>query len=133
MASEWFYQIMGDTVGPLSVQDIKAHAHEGRITHDTKVRKGIDGQWILADRVKGLLPIANQATDGHDSENGAQKTHATFRYPSQSEIISRVKNVLSAFSNDKRDNIAYIAPGIPPKQLSNSIRSCNIANADHVL
>ncbi len=61
MATQWYYQIMGETVGPLAARDVKAHAQEGRITHDTLVRKGDDGQWMLADRVQGIFMVQSPA------------------------------------------------------------------------
>lgn len=46
---------MGEVVGPLSVSELRDHAQKGRVTHDTVIRKGLDGQWISADSVKGLF------------------------------------------------------------------------------
>ncbi len=55
LPAEWFYQTMGDVVGPLSSSELRAHAGAGRIAPDTYVRKGQDGQWLSADRIKGLF------------------------------------------------------------------------------
>lgn len=46
---------MGDVVGPLNGSDLRSHAASGRITTDTFIRKGANGQWVLADRIKGLF------------------------------------------------------------------------------
>jgi len=46
---------MGDVVGPLNGSDLRSHAASGRVTTDTFVRKGANGQWVLADRIKGLF------------------------------------------------------------------------------
>jgi hypothetical protein len=55
VATEWFYQTMGDCVGPLTASQVREHAEAGRISLDTYVRKGRDGRWVLADRIKGLF------------------------------------------------------------------------------
>ncbi len=55
LSTEWFYQAMGDVVGPLNAAELRAHAHSGRIMCDTFVRRGPDGQWLSADRIKGLF------------------------------------------------------------------------------
>jgi hypothetical protein len=67
MASEWFYQVMGKQVGPVSSAELLALAQDGTVAHDTPVRKGPDGKWVSAARVKGLsfvTPIAPNGTDG---------------------------------------------------------------------
>lgn len=55
MTREWYYQLMGETIGPLSDAEIYQHAQEGRILPDTYVRIGADGDWINADVVEGLF------------------------------------------------------------------------------
>jgi hypothetical protein len=67
MAGEWYYKFMGDITGPMTANELKACAADGRITMDTWVRKGETGQWITADRVKGLL--TEEATESTHSEN----------------------------------------------------------------
>src|SRR4051812_48107780 len=55
MANEWFYQVMGVTEGPVSPSELRRLAQEGRIDSSTLIRKGVDGDWMYADRVKGLF------------------------------------------------------------------------------
>lgn len=55
MSEKWYYQIMGEVVGPLSADEVRAHAQNGLITPDTLVRKGAEGRWVTAHRVKGLF------------------------------------------------------------------------------
>jgi hypothetical protein len=50
----WFYQIMGEQVGPLSGTELKQLARRGTIGMDTLVRKE-DGSWVQASRVRGLF------------------------------------------------------------------------------
>ena len=56
MSSLWFFQVMGAEVGPLSPAELADKVKRGQIQADTQVRKGADGKWMSADRIKGLLP-----------------------------------------------------------------------------
>ena len=55
MAGEWYYKLMGEVIGPISSIELKQLARAGDIRPDTHVRKGPDGRWVMAERVKGLL------------------------------------------------------------------------------
>lgn len=59
MASQWFYEIAGKQSGPVTSADLLALAQRGTVVHDTPVRKGPDGKWVSAKRVRGLFPEAN--------------------------------------------------------------------------
>ena len=63
MASEWFCQIAGTELGPLSAQQVKAMVVEGRLHPDDVIRRGADGAWLPASRVKGLFPADEPATE----------------------------------------------------------------------
>lgn len=66
MATQWFYRVMGHEFGPCSAADIRSYASLGRIGDDAEIRKGSDGEWISARRVKGLFNEAPKllAVDG---------------------------------------------------------------------
>lgn len=49
----WFYQVLGEEVGPLSFHDLKRLARERKVSPETLVRMGT-GRWVLAERVTGL-------------------------------------------------------------------------------
>lgn len=55
MAAEWFLQIDGKTVGPVSASELKQRADQGVIADRTLVKKEKDGKWMEAWRVKGLM------------------------------------------------------------------------------
>ena len=59
MASQWFYEVMGKQVGPVSSAELRSLAERGAVAHNTPVRKGSDGNWVLAERVKGLFAVPN--------------------------------------------------------------------------
>jgi len=56
VATEWFCEISDEQLGPLSSQQLKTMADEGRLTGEDRVRQGTDGAWVPAGRVKGLFP-----------------------------------------------------------------------------
>ena len=54
MTTDWYYLCNGQMVGPLTAQDIRGQALAGQITAETPVRRGMEGNWTLAKKVKGL-------------------------------------------------------------------------------
>ena len=55
MAKEWYFQVMGAEIGPVSSTELKQRVQRGQIQADTMVRAAPDGKWQAADRVKGLI------------------------------------------------------------------------------
>jgi len=53
---EWYFQTMGQELGPFSAAELKTKVENGQIQFDTMIRRGVDGKWLFAERVKGLLP-----------------------------------------------------------------------------
>jgi hypothetical protein len=60
MSKQWFYEVMGSPVGPITSAELKSCVLAKRILPETRIRLGDDGKWQTADRVKGLF-------DGHSS------------------------------------------------------------------
>ena len=56
MAAQWFCQIAGAEIGPLSSQQIKTMVANGRLLPSDAMRQGASGPWFPAARVKGLFP-----------------------------------------------------------------------------
>ncbi len=56
MAAQWFCQMAGSEVGPLSSQQVKMMVASGRLLPGDSIRQGPSGPWIPAARVKGLFP-----------------------------------------------------------------------------
>ncbi len=72
MATEWFCQIMNDTIGPLSSRQLLDKVRSGHVKEDTLIRKD-DSQWVHAREVSGLFSAASNAESkrlcpycGHD-------------------------------------------------------------------
>ena len=56
MSKQWYFQVMGAEIGPITPAEMMDKVKRGQILPDTLVRNGPDGKWLPADRVKGLLP-----------------------------------------------------------------------------
>lgn len=59
MATEWYYRIMNDVIGPLSSRQLLDKVRAGQIKHDTPIRKD-DSQWVPASQVSGLLDAVDK-------------------------------------------------------------------------
>ncbi len=53
--SQFYYQVMGDIVGPLTLTELRRHASTGQLQPDFLVRHGSKGDWILAEGIYGLF------------------------------------------------------------------------------
>ena len=61
MAKKFFYQLMGETFGPMSGVELRDKALSGDITPDTLVRINDDGDWVSAARIKNLFDDRGRA------------------------------------------------------------------------
>jgi hypothetical protein len=62
MADEWYCEIAGREVGPLSSQQLRTMAAKGQIWPNDRVRRGEQAPWLPAQNVKGLFsPAAEPA------------------------------------------------------------------------
>ena len=55
MAAEWFYQVMGQELGPVGSAELRRLADTGIVEPDMLVRKGVAGRWVWAREVQGLF------------------------------------------------------------------------------
>jgi hypothetical protein len=55
MAAEWFYSHGGNMVGPLTAAQLRQHALALWVVPEDHVRRGIEGEWMPAAKVKGLF------------------------------------------------------------------------------
>ena len=88
MTLEWYCKIMGDEWGPMSAQELVAVARHGRLTRNDTVRKGPQGTWVRAERVRGLFESAatsagagtvsdgNEVSVSSSTDSAAAKRHA---------------------------------------------------------
>jgi hypothetical protein len=62
MAAEWYINLKGEIVGPVSGTDLRSRAAEGVVKRSTMVRQGAGGNWVEAWHVDGLFSTPG---DGH--------------------------------------------------------------------
>jgi hypothetical protein len=62
MAAQWYCRLMGTELGPFTSQQLLEMARSHQITPDDSVKKGPNGMWVPADRVKGLFDDASAST-----------------------------------------------------------------------
>jgi hypothetical protein len=73
MAGEWYYKFMGDIVGPKSTNELRKCASNGEIQFDTWVRKGENGEWVTAEKIKGLFSTESDPNPPVDSPDDIEK------------------------------------------------------------
>lgn len=64
MSKSWYYQIMGETIGPLTSEELRGMADRREIVRETSIRKGTNGDWEPAWCVKGLYDDNPSDPDG---------------------------------------------------------------------
>jgi hypothetical protein len=70
--AEWYYQVAGDVVGPVSFEELTEKADDGQIEEATLVREGADAEWVAASEVDGLLELAIEPGDTAEPEDTAE-------------------------------------------------------------
>lgn len=63
MGTEWYYETGGIGFGPLPSSELKRLAQIGKVRPGTRVKKGVEGKWVLAERVKGLFDAPESDSD----------------------------------------------------------------------
>ena len=62
MATQWYCRLMGTELGPFTSKQLLEMARSHRLMPDDSVKKGADGMWVAAHRVKGLFDDASAST-----------------------------------------------------------------------
>ena len=60
MTTEWYYESMGQILGPVDSSQLLQKVRSGEISENTRVRKD-DSQWVNAGEVNGLFQAAKRA------------------------------------------------------------------------
>lgn len=92
MASEWYFQIMGEEAGPFSESKIRELLDTGKIAPDAWIRKGKEGKWESVEVTQRLF----ESTPCESATNeGASKT-SDLQPPSPTEsgfpIVTGIEN-----------------------------------------
>jgi hypothetical protein len=64
---EWYVRIDDRELGPISATQLQQLAQAGSLHPDDLVRKGRAGDWIQAERLRGLTFAATQAADSNQT------------------------------------------------------------------
>jgi hypothetical protein len=64
MSDDWFCKIEGKKIGPLTAQQLRTIVAKGKLHPEHLVRRGDEGPWVPAGRVKGLFPEKPPAGPG---------------------------------------------------------------------
>ncbi len=64
MAAVWYYRDSETENGPFTALELRRLARDGDIGAETLVRRDVDGRWVLARKVRGLLDEAATEADG---------------------------------------------------------------------
>src|SRR5262245_17837482 len=52
---EWYYRLSGMAVGPVTAEELQQRALDGKMSEDSPVRKGVDGPWVRAEKLRWLV------------------------------------------------------------------------------
>jgi len=88
---QWFVRKGDKTHGPFSSQQLKQLAKGSKISPDSPVRRGNEGQWVAAQKVKGLFaatkPSEELATVPKPQPPMVVESHPTPAHPLPTAII----------------------------------------------
>lgn len=126
MSVEWYYQLMGEEIGPLSASALKEKAATGDIQWDTFIRKGRDGQWVSAWRVKGLFDKTKKFHT--ETTSKSLRPNVTIKKPMPPPIVAAnvaIKEIDSApaSANTAESQPATKSNELPSWPLSNRKKS----------
>lgn len=98
MTAEWYYQLDGAKVGPMTASDLKRHADAGRISADTPILNSTKDKWYRASKVRGLLD-ATLVEDDVLPERELTPIATEIVFPSVSPSLQRIKKSPTTISN----------------------------------
>jgi predicted Zn finger-like uncharacterized protein len=82
---DWYYQVIGQEIGPVAFLDLQRLARDGRISPDTLVRRASSARWLLAERVTGVFDAVEERTEWYFTHHG--KRLGPVSYPSLRKLI----------------------------------------------
>ena len=94
MATQWYCRLMGAELGPFTSTQLLEMARSHQITPDDSVKKGADGAWVGAHRVKGLFEdlsastiiMASLPSDVKQALEGKQQTEEPAAAPAPHQV-----------------------------------------------
>jgi predicted Zn finger-like uncharacterized protein len=77
-ADGWYYQVIGQEVGPVPFPDLQCLAQDGKISPETPVRRASGSRWLLAERVAGLFEQSDGRREWYFTHNGKKVGPITY-------------------------------------------------------
>jgi hypothetical protein len=84
--SGWYYQCMGETIGPVSSDELRRHAEDGRLLPESLVRSASDERWQVAEGISDLWNAVS-------IRNAKEKDLSASKLPVQFEHTERQLNI----------------------------------------
>jgi hypothetical protein len=106
MATEWYYQVMGEQIGPVSAADLAKQAQAGVITPDTFVRRADDENWHVAQSVSGLFdrrPKAAEARPRQKSPPAGRPPQPKQTRETAEKLCARIRDAMSGILGEVED------------------------------
>ena len=81
----FYVKVMGDVQGPMTGKQVKQLAMTGKLFSDSHIKQGADGNWVTADRIKGIS-FDNKKTVTTPSKGTSSRESAESR---KREVVKR--------------------------------------------
>ena len=98
LPSHWFYGGTENPIGPVTSAELFDLARQGTVIRDTPVRKGLDGMWVPANRVRGLFPAPNATSAPTPPVAYPSPMHANEKPPQDQSCPSPTNNFLRSIA-----------------------------------
>jgi len=97
MASQWFYELMGERIGPVSSVELRNLAQRGTISTETPIATAPNGPWVPASQVKGLFAAPNGTPPSRPVTKTTQaKSHDAAAQDEPSGLSTATKVIIAA-------------------------------------
>ena len=91
MVTEWFCQVMGSEVGPLSQRQLVDMVRQHQVNPEDLVRRN-DSSWVPAFEVKGLFEAASKPPSTQPDKTSPKSTSQREEASSRSELQQAKQN-----------------------------------------
>jgi Zn-dependent protease with chaperone function len=109
MIAEWFCQVEGREFGPLTADQLRGFAREGRLRRDGFVRKGPSPDWVPATKVKGLFDeVIGSFAVVEEAPSPVDRQMAARLNIDRLQQITSITECVSAEERTKRLSVAFI-------------------------
>jgi GYF domain 2 len=91
---DWWVEVHGKAYGPYSLAQLSRFVSEGRVRHNTRVRNGVEGNWLEARGVIGLTgPAPKDAANDAAPQAANVFVSAEIRSGAQYEFLAALESM----------------------------------------